>query len=354
MQTSYLKKALALADERRGFCAPNPAVGALIVKSDRVIAIGTHWGPGHPHAEVVALHQAGGEANGATMYVTLEPCCHWGKTPPCTNQIIAAGIQQVFYAYQDPNPQVAGAGAAQLRAAGIHCEQIVLPEIDAFYQSYAHWTLTHRPWITVKLAMTLDARVAWPGYRPAKITGPILQAFTHQKRKSADAILTTSRTINLDNPAMNVRLGDAPLKKPLFILDRTLALKAGLKIYQTTGPITVFYAARFSDPIRLADYQSHGVHCVVMPEKAGSLDLSAILDHLGQLGLHDIWVEAGPRCFNAFVQEGLAQSAYLYLAPIRLGVKAIPAFTPQNDLFRLAKSYHWFPAGRDCFCTLQF
>ena len=142
----YLLKALELAESRRGYCWPNPAVGAVVVKDEQIIATGTHWAAGHPHAEVEALRRAGEEAKGATLYVTLEPCCHHGKTPPCTEAIIASKVKRVVFGFRDPNA-VASKGKEQLIAAGIDCEWVALPEIDRFYRSYAYWIEKKRPWV---------------------------------------------------------------------------------------------------------------------------------------------------------------------------------------------------------------
>jgi diaminohydroxyphosphoribosylaminopyrimidine deaminase/5-amino-6-(5-phosphoribosylamino)uracil reductase len=147
----YLKQALQLAEIRRGFCAPNPSVGAVVVKNNKVISTGFHFASGAPHAEVDALNKCGDEARGATIYVTLEPCCHWGKTPPCTQLLIDRGIKTVIYGLSDPNPLVAGKGHANLEAANISCEQYTVPEISAFYASYYYWHKTGLPWVTAKI-----------------------------------------------------------------------------------------------------------------------------------------------------------------------------------------------------------
>src|SRR3990167_7826390 len=204
----YLNEALVLAKKRRGFCAPNPSVGAVIVKNRKMIGSANHWAAGYFHAERQALMEIGKKAKGASLYVTLEPCCHWGKTPPCTDIIIHSGIKKVFYAARDPNPIISGKGIQILKSAGILCEQIKLPAIDLFYQSYYYWTQHHLPWVTAKLAMSLDGKIAGPQGEPVSLTGAQLNTFTHQSRRESDAILTTVNTIIHDDPQMNVRLHD--------------------------------------------------------------------------------------------------------------------------------------------------
>jgi len=199
----YLEQALQMAQLRRGFCAPNPSVGAVIVSGETIISRGHHVAAGHPHAEVDALKKLPTVPKDARMFVTLEPCCHYGKTPPCTNAIIEAGIKEVIYAFRDPNPIVAGKGELVLQEAGIDCRQVSHPEIDRFYQSYAYWQANKKPWVTAKLAMTLNGKIAKEKGEPIAITSPALQEVTHQLRKQADGILTTVKTILADDPQLN-------------------------------------------------------------------------------------------------------------------------------------------------------
>ena len=168
----YLKQALALALTRKGYCAPNPSVGAVIVKQGNIIGSGFHWASGFPHAEVVALEGlTPDETDGATIYGTLEPCCHWGKTPPCTDRLIQHHFAKVIYGLSDPNPDVAGKGVAALAEVGIVCEQLTLPEITAFYESYQFWWKYRRPRVIAKLAVSLDGKIALSSGKPISLTG---------------------------------------------------------------------------------------------------------------------------------------------------------------------------------------
>ncbi|WP_304985754.1 bifunctional diaminohydroxyphosphoribosylaminopyrimidine deaminase/5-amino-6-(5-phosphoribosylamino)uracil reductase RibD [Coxiella-like endosymbiont] len=179
----YLKQALEFAEIRRGFCAPNPAVGAILVKDNKIISTGFHKRNGLPHAEVEAINSAGENVKGADLYVTLEPCCHYGKTPPCTDLIIKTGIKSVYYSLADPNPNVFNKGAQALKQAGIDCFLLEIPEIKSFYKSYSYWTANKRSWITIKLALSLDGKIAGIKGKPVALTGEELKLYTHEFRK---------------------------------------------------------------------------------------------------------------------------------------------------------------------------
>lgn len=316
----YLKQALKQAKKGKGFCAPNPAVGALIVKNGQIIAEGYHKRSGEDHAEVDALKKAGCAAKGASLYVTLEPCCHWGKTPPCVDAIKTAGIKQVYYAYTDPNKLVNHAGAQKLQEYGIETQKILLSQIDEFYRSYAYWLRTHLPFVTIKIAQSLDGKIAERDNRPIQITGKEVQIFTHKKRKQSDGILTTINTLLHDNPAFNVRLPDQEIiKKPLFILDSDLQLPQHLNVFQTTVSITVFH----SDDVeknRIVALEKAGVQCVAVErDSKGKLDLQEVLTVIGSFGIHDLWVEVGAACFHSFVVDRKVQKIYICIAPKFLG-----------------------------------
>ena len=340
----YMREALRLASIRRGFCAPNPSVGAVIVKEGKIIARGLHWASGCAHAEVDALHKLqAGEAQGATLYVTLEPCCHFGKTPPCTQAIINSGITRLVYGFRDPNPIVSGKGEQILLEAGIMCEYLELSKINTYYQSYNYWQKTQRPWVTAKLAVSLDGKIAQENGRPAVITGPELEKYTHTCRKHSDAILTTAKTICCDDPALNVRLEEETLAKPVYILDRLLAIPLGARIFNTASKITLFHQAGLDT----TEFNKLGAHCVPM------VNLSEILLHIGTEGVQDLWVEAGGQCFQSLCEQGFAQRALLYLGASWLGKKAQSAFAENFDVFTRAQAIHWQMFGRDALCELD-
>lgn len=343
----YLARALELARIRRGFCAPNPAVGAVVVKEGQVLATDYHQGSGHAHAESQALEQLDKEiSRGATLYVTLEPCCHWGKTPPCTQLLIERGIAAVFYGFKDPNPQVAGKGEQMLREAGIDCQPIFLESINEFYRSYAHWWQHKRPWVTAKLALSLDGKIAGIGGAPVNITGLELQTFTHQWRKQCDAILTTAKTIHADNPQLNVRLHGETYRKPIYILDSQLSLLPTAKIFTTAERITIFHQENIAAE-RLMQLSSLQAKCIGVSSTEQGLCLEEVMEHIGSDGVHDLWVEAGGKCFQTLITKKLVHSSFIYKGGKYLGEDAWPAFTEDFNIFSMNKNVHWQKLGND-------
>ncbi len=349
----YLLHALALAKSRRGFCAPNPAVGAVVVKDQQVMAEGCHWACGEPHAEAQALASlTPDESADATLYVTLEPCNHWGRTAPCTEQIIESGVTKVVYAYADPNA-IATGGAARLREAGIECEQQTLPDIDVFYRSYAHWLSTNRPWVTCKLAVTLNGKIADADRQPVAITGPELAEYTHRRRLHSDAILTTVETVIQDDPRMNVRIGEHAIEKPVYVLDTHLRIPDAARIFQTASQVTLFHGS--SAPAeRLEAFEHRGVHCQEMPEtEPGRLDLEAVLGFVGdEEGRHDLWVEAGGECFSSFQSAKLAQSSLIYIAPKTISTASQEGLHFVLDFSKENANIAWTQWGDDVVCEI--
>lgn len=290
----FLLRCIELAEQRSGFCAPNPAVGCVIVKDDKIIAEGFHFGCGYAHAEVDALNKTGDAVRGATLYVSLEPCCHFGKTPPCTEKIKSSGIKTVYFGLKDPNPLVSGKGQAALIEAGISCAQIDIPEINKFYQAYAHWTKTKKPFVTAKLAMSADFKIAGEHKKPVKISGIEADFLTHQYRKKTDAILTTIETILNDDPQLNARIKNTAISKKIYILDSRARLPLTAKILKTAEKITVFY----SEDSDCTHLENKNVRCIKVSKNNFGLNLNAVLEKIGADGVHDLWVEAGAQCFK--------------------------------------------------------
>lgn len=347
-----MKQALALAKTRRGFCAPNPAVGAVITRENKIIATGAHFGAGHPHAEIEALKSLQNKAENATLYVTLEPCCHFGKTPPCTDQIIQSGIREVYFGLLDPNPIVAGKGVKELENAGIRCELINLPEIQEFYRSYIYWTQHRRPWVTIKIAMSLDGKIAGPAGARITLTGPELQRVTHEYRLHSDAILSTINTIVKDDPQFNVRLENNIISKPIYILDSQLRLPREAKILKTAKTLTIFHADT-ADVHRRQTLINAGIRCEIVPVVGNGLDLQQVLTIIGRDGIHDLWVEAGGTCFQNFLHEKLFHRALIYIAPKILGENATAGFNEPFS-FPVNAQIKWYSVGSDCVCEIEF
>jgi diaminohydroxyphosphoribosylaminopyrimidine deaminase/5-amino-6-(5-phosphoribosylamino)uracil reductase len=318
--TEYLKTALTLAEIRKGFCAPNPCVGAILVKNDRIIAKGYHQASGSPHAEVDAINKVDASLiQDATLYVTLQPCCHTAKkTPPCTDLIIKSGILKVVYGFRDPNPAVNSCADKILRNAGIECIHHPLALIDNFYVSYAFWWKHKRPFTTAKLAMSLDGKIAGENGKRIQLTGDIAQQFTHQQRKHTDAILTC-------------RIDGNTYKKPLYILDTHLSTSISANVFNSAEPITIFHNISVNKKEQ-DRFRKYDIRFFPIKNNTNDLDLLEILKQIGQDGIMDLWIEAGGKSFQSFVQNNLLQHAFIYVAPIWLGGNTQSAFTSSEPL----------------------
>ncbi len=355
MDTHFLNQALQQAQRRKGFTAPNPAVGAVLVKEGQIIATGTHWLAGDAHAEIAALAQLpSGAAAGATLYVTLEPCCHTGKTPPCVNAIINAGVKRVVFSETDPNPLVAGKGAALLGANDIVCQQLSVTEIEQFYGSYRYLLQSGMPWLCGKLAMTLDGKIAEKNGRALAITGKQAHVFTHQQRLKHEAILTSVKTILQDAPQFNVRLAEADaIAKPLIVLDTHAELPLDASVWYTTSQLYIVHGEA-AEPERLAQLKAKGAKLLAVAlNNANRLDLTLSLTALGKFGFHDLWLEAGGTLFKSFAKLGLLNEAYCYLAPWWAGLDAQAAFTSAH-FFKDVVRRQWLPLGDDVALHLEF
>jgi len=347
MHEYYLSLALNEAQKRRGFCAPNPSVGAVLIKDQQIIASGNHYQCGDAHAEVDAIRKAGDAANGATLYVTLEPCSHLNKkTPPCTQLIIEKNICQVIYAYKDPNPDVDGVKI--LKEAGIDCQYFPIEAINDFYCSYSYWWQTKKPFITAKLAMSLDAKIAGEHGKPLVITHLAAKEFTHQQRKITDAILTTATTIKNDDPLLNARIDQEVYTKKIFILDTQLSIPTSARIFNSAQSITIFYDQKLHVP------KSSNVTYIPISKTAEGLALEEIINYIGQQGIHDLWIEAGGKCFSAFAKNNLLNRAFVYIAPKIIGEQGLGAFEYQDNIFHAAAKQQWKELGADIICEFHW
>lgn len=362
MHKHYLSDALVAAQRYRGFTAPNPAVGAVIIDHNGdVVTTAAHQQAGQPHAEALALQQAQShDLSRATLYITLEPCCHQGKTPPCTEAIIQSGIKTVYFAEPDPNPTAAG-GAAILQQAGLHCEHISHEPTHRFYQSYRHWLNTQQPWVIAKISLSLDGKIAGLNGERLLLTGPDCQRQTHEQRCHSDAILTTVRTIVKDDPQLNVRLDSETIGKPVFIIDRRLQLPHDARILKTATELTLFYQAgntpndldsKLAD--RLAALTECGVHCVPVSADLEGLAWPEMMSHMGAQGYHDLWVEAGGRCFQSLWQRQQLHRALIYVAPIVLGARGYDAFDQAFSLLEEHLDFSVIPLGSDIVYDIDF
>jgi len=319
----YLRRALALA--RRGRTSPNPMVGAVVVRDGEIVGEGFHPKAGEPHAEVFALRAAGERARGATLYVTLEPCSHYGRTPPCADAVVRAGLRRVVVASVDPNPLVAGRGLEKLHAAGIEVTSGLLHAQEArLNEAYRHWIVTRRPFVTLKLAASLDGKLATRTGDSRWITGEAARRDVHRLRAASDAILTTAATVLADDPALTARLRGARQPRRV-VVDARLRTSPAAQVYAPSDRPPLL-ATLVDDPERLAPYQEHGVEALTLPAVDGYVDLPALLAALGEREIVSLMVESGGAFAAALLAAGGVQKLRLYLAPLLIGGKeAVPA-----------------------------
>lgn len=322
MHKYFMMAALEQAWLGRGICAPNPSVGAVAVHQGKIIARAYHKGVGTTHAEPQVLQQLPPGLQDVSLYITLEPCNHWGRTPPCVDAIIQYGIARVIYGFQDPNPVVVKNDSSKImKKSGIPFLHYPLKEVDAFYQSYNYWNHKGKPWVTAKIAQSLDAKIAGPDGKPCALSNSACAEFTHQQRLHCDAILTTARTISVDNPKLNARVGGSEQSKIIVILDSHLSLTGDEQVFSKATHCIVYYNAKHKMKKKIPNSSYFPI-----AEKDGLLNLVAVIDHLGSLGFHDLWVEAGGLLFSALHRERLVNRSYIYIVPKTLGANAIPSF----------------------------
>jgi diaminohydroxyphosphoribosylaminopyrimidine deaminase / 5-amino-6-(5-phosphoribosylamino)uracil reductase len=315
-----MTRALELAARGLYTTDPNPRVGCVIVNTEGVLGEGWHARAGEPHAEVWALRAAGPRARGATAYVTLEPCSYTGRTPPCADALIAAGVSRVVYGTRDPNPKVAGAGAERLAAAGIAVEAGLLAE-EARKLNVGFFSRLERgrPYVRLKLAMSLDGRTAPAGGGQIWISGEASRADVQSWRARSSAVLTGAGTVRTDNPQLNVRLNYGPwVRQPLrVVLDTMLSCARGSRIFDRNEAL-VFAAA----DAPLGPFKDLAVERV--PRAAGGLDLDAVMQNLTARDVNELLIECGPTLAGAFIAKHLIDELVLYVAPKLLGSDAAP------------------------------
>jgi diaminohydroxyphosphoribosylaminopyrimidine deaminase/5-amino-6-(5-phosphoribosylamino)uracil reductase len=326
----YMSEALRLARQGRFTTQPNPRVGCVIVKDDVIVGEGYHARAGGPHAEIVALKQAGHRAFGATAYVTLEPCAHHGRTPPCANELVIAGIKRVVAATEDANPLVAGKGFKILQDAGIAVEAgLLADDAKALNAGFLRRISGGLPWVRLKMAMSLDGRTAMANGESQWITGPDARRDVQQWRAMSSAIVTGVGTVLADDPALTVRPKDwsewryGDVVPPWrVVLDADFRTPPTAKLFSAPGRVIVAGAA--AQPERQAALQQAGAETWLLPGRNGPTDLAALLQKLAEEGANEVLVEAGAKVAGAFAQAGLVDEYVLYMAPVLLGSTARP------------------------------
>ncbi len=318
----FMQQALQLAEKGLYSTDPNPRVGCVVVRQGVVVGEGWHQRTGEPHAETNALRQAGGSARGATVYVTLEPCCHYGKTPPCSKALVEAGVKRVVVAMTDPNPRVAGQGLTELLAAGIQVESGLLQEqAERLNPGFISRMSRGRPWVRCKLAMSLDGRTAMASGESKWITSEQARADVQRLRARSSAIVTGIGTVMVDDPSLNVRLpelGEHPRQPLRVVLDRELRISPEAHLFSLPGNVVIF-TARQAAQQRVDAIVSLGAEVVPLPADSNGLDLMAVMHQLAQREINEVMLEAGATLSGAMMQAGLIDELVIYLAPHLMG-----------------------------------
>jgi len=325
----FMRLALDLASKGGPATRPNPMVGAVVVRDGTVVGRGYHRRPGGPHAEVEALAEAGQLARGATLYVTLEPCCHQEKrTPPCTEAIVGAGVSRVVYASEDTNPKVCGRGCRALAEAGIEVASGVLQkEADILNEVYRKYMATGLPFVTLKLAMSLDGRIAAPSGESRGLSCPESLERVHRMRLESEAVLVGAGTAVADDPELTVRLVDNPEdRQPTrFLVDSTLRTPLDRKIWDQTKAKTVLATTDKADPGKLAELAKREIEIWTIEAGAdGRVDLGKLVRKMGLNEYYTLLVEGGGQVAAAMLGAGLVDKIAFYYAPRLIGVKGVP------------------------------
>jgi diaminohydroxyphosphoribosylaminopyrimidine deaminase/5-amino-6-(5-phosphoribosylamino)uracil reductase len=318
--------ALALRLARKGLATthPNPRVGCVITANGEIVGRGWHERAGEAHAEVQALREAGGRSDGGTAYVTLEPCSHSGRTPPCVDALIAAGISRVVFAVEDPNPAVNGAGMRRLRKAGIEVQSgLMLAQAEALNCGFLKRMRHQRPWVRIKLAQSVDGHIALANGSSQWISGPESRADVQNWRARSDAVLTGIGTVLSDNPSLNVRTQKDARQPARVIVDSHWRMPAGARMLGLPGKTIIAGLDARPVPDTLAEAAAE---CLVLPAREGSVDLLALLAELAQREINEVQVEAGGKLCGALLQQDLVDEVLIYQAPILLGGGAISPF----------------------------
>ena len=342
---NWMHLALALAARGAALCSPNPQVGCVLLDSrGSLIAEGWHQYDKRDHAEIAALkaaQAAGHDPRGGTAYVTLEPCSHTGRTGPCADALIAAGLARVLIATLDPNPLVAGQGIARLRAAEISVEVgLCQPEARRLNEAFARWIQDRRPFLRMKVAMTLDGRIAPPpgvqaARQPYWITSPAARAAVQPLRWQSDALLTGIDTVLADDPQLTDRSG-LPRRRPLLrvVLDSALRMPLDSRLVrEARGDLLLFTVSR--DSARIQALTERGVRVEVLPSDSGRVPLPLVLEKLGEEGILTLLTETGTRLNTALLSAGLVDRLHLFISPQLMGTDAVPAFRSLSPALRM-------------------
>jgi len=328
MNSAFMREAMELARKGRALASPNPMVGAVIALGEKVVGRGFHTYAGLQHAEIVALAEAGDQARGATLYINLEPCSHHGRTPPCVDAIIAAGMARVVAAMEDPNPQVSGAGFRRLREAGVEVvlETGFAAEAAKLNEPFAHLMRTRRPLVTLKTAITLDGKISAPDDNAGWITSERARAHVQELRHDHDAILTGIGTVLADNPLLTDRTG-LPRHRPLLrmVMDSQLRLPPDSKMVRGAAGDVVAVATSAASSERRKALEARGIEVLIFDGPGGRVDLRSVVDWLGERRYLSLMIEAGSKLNWTALESGCVDRIFFYYGPKILGgMEALP------------------------------
>ncbi len=318
----YMKMALALAKKGMGFTSPNPMVGAVVVKNGKVVGKGWHEAVGGPHAEVNAINDAGDLAKGATLYVTLEPCNHTGRTPPCTQIICDSGIIQVVVGMADPNPDVTGGGTDYLEKKGINVVSgICEAEAKKLNEAFIKYVQTKHPFVIVKCAATLDGRIATKTGDSKWISGPKSREFVHELRHAVDGIMVGIDTVKKDNPSLTTRLENKDGRDPIrIILDTKFSINQEAKVLQLdSNADTLIITGNSLPKDKKEQFEQNGIKILETMDKNGLIDLKELMPRLGELGITSLLIEGGSRVIASSLHAGIVDKIFFFYGPKILG-----------------------------------
>jgi len=315
----WMKRALHLAEKGKGRTSPNPMVGAILVKGGKMVGEGYHAKAGEAHAEIVALQQAGEEAEGAILYLNLEPCTHYGKTPPCVPQVIEAGVKRVVIGMEDPNPLVKGKGIEILRKAGLDVEVGILEkECRRLNEAFCKYILKKEPFVVLKVAATLDGKMATRNGDSKWISGEASRRFVHKLRDQVDGVLVGIGTVLKDNPMLTARIrgGRDPYR---IVLDSRLKIPEEAKVIGTSPSKAIIASTELAPKDKIEKLEKRGVQILILDSKEGRVNLKSCLSKLGEMGMMNLLVEGGSQVNGSFLDEGVIDKLLLFLSPKLIG-----------------------------------
>jgi len=320
----WMRKALRLAEKGRGRTSPNPMVGAILVKDSKVVGEGYHAKAGEAHAEIVALQQAASGALAATLYLNLEPCAHFGKTPPCAPRVVEEGVKRVVIGMEDPNPLVKGKGIEILRKAGLDVDVGILEkECRRLNEAFCKYILQKTPFVILKVAATLDGKIATRNGDSKWISGEASRRLVHRLRNQVDGILVGVGTVLRDNPFLTTRIkgGRDPYR---IVLDSRLRIPEGAKVIGTSPSKAIIATTELAPREKIEELEKRGVQILIVDTKEGRVDLKSCLSKLGEMGITSLLVEGGSHVNGSFLDEGLIDKLILFLSPKVIGDQQAP------------------------------